>query len=251
MSPTVLQNSFVISVATPSKEIKKGDIVLLRTVTTNSQDVLGRVTSVQAKDNNIYQYELKGDNNPTPDPWDYKTGSETFKLYIAIPVVGFFINILHAPLGAAAFILIGAALMIAYLFGLFGSRTFEEKQQLVESRAARAEEEKNRFGNTETMKELFVKDEPTAEWYKTLSRNKMRDGGEQLQEVGKAASKLSNLELTDTERVEAEHELNLAIVVAREIGEPWKSISKAIKVKRGPLREKFSHKVMSELKRGN
>ncbi len=245
MSPAVPKHSLAITLAVPSSQIHNGDVILVRTVTTNNQDVLSRVVKITKNNNSIYQYSLKSDNSIVPDPWEYKIGSQTFKLLVAVPLAGFLISIIQSPVGAVFFLIVILALLFGYLKGLYGSRTAEEKVAQAEERAKRKEYEKTHYGDVEIVS--FEDNSPDA-WFDSTSRNKMRHG-KYLKSIDDVLAVLENEELGTPKRKETERALNLAIVKARQAGEPWKVISKVMGVETRVVRRKFPHKVVNKIKK--
>jgi len=146
MSPEINSGSLTVSTRTPTSKIKAGDVISTRTVDGNSEDVLGRVVSIEAVDGGIYEYSLKSDQNPLPDEWVYKTSGDTYKLSYSIPVLGHFIQFLKTPVGAILYILAIAGLAFVYLKKMHDPISAQKKIAKQRLKAQRLAESKKHDG---------------------------------------------------------------------------------------------------------
>lgn len=143
MTPTVPLGSLAIGLRTPFSQIKENDVVISQTAGTNSQDTVGRIKSIQHLRGTVYEYALKGDKNPLPDNWVYKTSSDGYVMKAAVPIIGYLVNAIKSPIGAIVYLLLVLSLVILYL-KVFHSPTSHEtldmRRRLKEQRAAKEKE---------------------------------------------------------------------------------------------------------------
>jgi signal peptidase I len=147
MSPDVNSGSLTVSLRLPTSEVKAGDVISVRTIDGNNEDVLGRVVAIEATEtNNIYEYSLKSDNNLLPDEWLYKTTGNSYKLSFSIPVLGYFVQFLKSPIGAFVYILAILGLAITYMRVLHAPVSDENKKKKLELQEKRYSEENDHNG---------------------------------------------------------------------------------------------------------
>ena len=138
MSPEVSAGALTVSTRLPTSEVKAGDVISVRTVDGNKEDVLGRVIAIDATEsNNIYEYSLKSDNNLLPDEWLYKTSGDSYKLSFSVPVLGYFVQFVKSPIGAFIYVLAILGLAITYMRIMHTPVSPENKEKKKQLRANR------------------------------------------------------------------------------------------------------------------
>jgi len=157
MSPTLPKGSLAVSLQTPTKEIKPGDIISVRTIDGNNEDTLGRVETIQPiEDTSVYSYTLKSDGNPVMDEWLYKTNSDTYKLIFSTPIIGHIAQLFKTPLGAVSFFLIIITLVVYYLRVIHGPESLISKIEKADKKAKRIREENEGFGGVDQLSTWFT-----------------------------------------------------------------------------------------------
>jgi hypothetical protein len=164
MAPAVAKNSLTITMRVPLSEVKRGDIISVRTAVDNNQDVLGRVKSIsREKGTNIYDYNIQADNNPLPDQWGYKSSGEAYKLVASIPVLGFIPFILKSIWGAALLGVIILALAGLYVWNMHGPISTTTKLARARKRAEYLKEERDSHNGVDEIYALFAEKEVAEE----------------------------------------------------------------------------------------
>jgi signal peptidase I len=111
MAPTLETGAMVIASKVDASQLKTGDIIIFRLAAMKENNIVHRIIEVR---NTIpLSFTTKGDNYPLPDASPVAAGDVIGKVYVHVPVVGYFIQFLKTSIGlflgliAPALILIG------------------------------------------------------------------------------------------------------------------------------------------------
>lgn len=86
-SPLIPSGSLDIAVKTLSKNVKKGDVILVG-AHSDKGSTLGKVIALSQDRDRGVSVTLKAPNRSTPDQWNYELGNSTYSHVVAIPFAG-------------------------------------------------------------------------------------------------------------------------------------------------------------------
>ena len=118
MEPSIHVGSIIMVQPTPFERLAPGDVITFSRPQDPGLPVTHRVVKVeQVLDTGAWQITTKGDANPEPDIWTVAANQVVGKMVYALPVAGYVLVWLAAPIGKELLLGFIAVVFVANLMG--------------------------------------------------------------------------------------------------------------------------------------